>query len=51
MMGSRLLLAGGAAMLACTAAAAYSDGWLAGVLAIGWLTGFLIPGLVLARRA
>ncbi len=51
MMGSRLLLASGAAMLACTAAAAYSYAWLSGVLAIGWLVGFLIPGLVLARRA
>jgi hypothetical protein len=51
MMGSRLLLAAGGAMLACTGLAAYMDGWLSGVLAIGWLLGFLVPGLVLARGA
>jgi uncharacterized membrane protein len=51
MMGSRLLLAAGAAMLACTALAAYADSWLPGTLAIGWLIGFLVPGLVLARGA
>jgi len=51
MMGSRLLLASGAAMLACTAIAAYADTWLPGTLAIGWLLGFVVPGLVLARGA
>ena len=51
MMGSRLLLASGAAMLACTALATYFDTWLSGTLAIGWLLGFLVPGLVLARGA
>jgi hypothetical protein len=49
MMGSRLLLACGAAMLACTALASYLDTWLSGALAAGWLLGFLVPGVVLAR--
>ena len=50
-MGSRLLLAGGAAMLMATAAASLVPGWLPGVLAIGWLLGFFVPGLVLALEA
>jgi hypothetical protein len=48
MMGSRLLLGAGLGMLGCTALAAYADGWLPGVLAVGWLLGFLVPGAVLA---
>jgi hypothetical protein len=49
MMGSRLLLACGAAMLACSALASYLEALLPGALGLGWLLGFLVPGVVLAR--
>lgn len=48
-MGSRVLFAGGAAMLAATATASLVPGWLPGVLAAGWFLGYAVPGLVLAR--
>lgn len=50
-MGSRMLFASGAAMLTATATASLVPGWLPGVLAVGWLLGFFVPGLVIALRA
>jgi len=50
-MGSRLLLVCGVAMLACTAAASLVGGWMYGMLALGWVLGFLLPGVVLAFGA
>jgi hypothetical protein len=50
-MGNRVLLAGGVAMLAAVGAAGLVPGWLPGMLAIAWLAGFALPGIVLALGA
>jgi hypothetical protein len=50
-MGSRVLLAGGLAMLVAVGGASLVPGWLPGMLAIAWLAGFVGPGLVLALGA
>jgi hypothetical protein len=49
-MGSVELLLGGVAMLLATGAASLVPDWFAGVLALGWFCGFVVPGLVLAFR-
>jgi hypothetical protein len=51
LLGSRPMLAGGAAMLIATGVAAYNPDRLVGILALGWFLGFVVPGLVLALRA
>jgi hypothetical protein len=48
-MGSRVLLVGGFAMLVAVGGASFVADWLPGVLAVAWLVGFVIPGVVLAR--
>jgi hypothetical protein len=50
-MGSRVLFVGAVAMLAAVGVAALVPGWLPGILAIAWIVGFAIPGLVLALGA
>jgi hypothetical protein len=50
-MGSRVLLAGGLAMLVAVGSASLVPGWLPGMLAVAWLVGFVIPGIVLALGA
>ena len=50
-MGSRVLLAGGVAMLVAVGSASLVPGWLPGMLAVAWLVGFVIPGIVLALGA
>ena len=47
---SRLLLWGGLAMLSACALAPFASTWFDGVLAAGWLAGFVVPGIVLWRR-
>jgi hypothetical protein len=49
-MGSRILLGGGAAMLVAVGAAGFMGRWLPATLAIAWIVGFVIPGLVLATK-
>jgi hypothetical protein len=49
-MGSRILLAGGFAMLAATGVAGRMGLWLPATVAIAWCTGFLIPGIALALK-
>jgi len=49
-IGSRLLLAGGAAMLAAIAAASLVQPWLPGLLSLGWFVGYALPGLILSLR-
>jgi hypothetical protein len=50
-MGSRVLLAGGLAMLVAVGGAGLVPGWLPGMLAVAWFVGFVIPGLTLALGA
>lgn len=50
-MGSRVLFVGAVAMLAAVGAAALVPGWLPGILAIAWIVGFAVPGIVLALGA
>ncbi len=45
---SRLLLAGGAALLMASITASLVPGWFYGILALGWALGFVGPGIVLA---
>ena len=47
---SRLLMAGGIALLAASALAGFVPGWFSGTLALGWLAGLVIPGIVLWSR-
>jgi len=49
-IGSRILLAGGVAMLAAIAAASLVQPWLPGLLAFGWFVGYALPGLILSLR-
>jgi hypothetical protein len=49
-MGSVELLIGGMAMLIATGTASLVPEWFAGILAVGWCCGFLIPGVLLASR-
>jgi hypothetical protein len=46
-----VLLGGGLAMLVAVGAASLVPGWLPGILAVAWLVGFVIPGIVLALGA
>ena len=49
---SRPLMAGGIALLAASALAALVPSWFSGTLALGWLAGMVVPGIVLwSRRA
>jgi hypothetical protein len=50
-MGSRVLLAGGVAMLAAVGGAGLASEWLHGMLAVAWFVGFVIPGIALALGA
>ena len=47
---SRPLLAGGVALLAASALAGFVPSWFSGTLALGWLGGLVVPGIVLWRR-
>lgn len=47
---SRPLAWGGVALVAASVAACWLDGWFSGLLAAGWLAGFVIPGIVLVLR-
>ena len=49
---SRPLMAGGIALLAASALAGFVPAWFSGTLALGWLAGLVVPGIVLwSRRA
>ena len=49
---SRPLMAGGLALLAASALAGFVPAWFSGTLALGWLAGLVVPGIVLwSRRA
>ena len=49
---SRLLVGAGIAMLAASAIAPFASTWFDGVIAAGWLAGFVAPGILLwSRRA
>lgn len=49
---SRLLLGGGVALLAASALAGLAPGWFHGTLAMGWIAGMVVPGIVSwSRRA
>lgn len=50
LIGSLPLLLGGTAMLVAIGVAAYNRDWLAGILALAWFVGFVVPGIVLALR-
>jgi len=45
---NRALMGGGVALLAASAAASYFPTWFNGILAVGWLAGFALPGIVIA---
>ena len=45
-----MLLAGGIALLAASALAALVPSWFSGTLALGWLAGMVVPGIVLWSR-
>jgi hypothetical protein len=45
---SRLLLGGGIALLAACVAASFFPTWFDGIFALGWVFGFVVPGLILA---
>ena len=47
---SRPLLAGGIALLAASVLAVFVPGWFSGTLALGWLAGLAVPGIVLWNR-
>ena len=47
---SRTLMAGGLALLAASALAGFVPAWFSGTLALGWLAGLVVPGLVLWNR-
>lgn len=49
LQASRLLLAGGLALLATSVAACLVPAWFDGLLALGWVAGLVVPGLLLAR--
>ena len=52
LQSSRLLLAGGVALLAASALASFVPAWFHGMLALGWLAGMVVPGILLwSRRA
>ena len=46
---SRPLMAGGIALLAASAVAGFMPAWFSGTLALGWLAGLVVPGIVLWR--
>ena len=49
---SRPLMVGGMALLAASALAGFIPGWFSGTLALGWLAGLVVPGILLwSRRA
>lgn len=49
---SRPLMAGGMALVAASAVAGFVPAWFSGTLAVGWLAGLVVPGIVLwSRRA
>ena len=47
---SRPLLVGGVALLAASALAGFVPGWFSGTLALGWLAGLVVPGILLWIR-
>ena len=47
---SRPLMAGGLVLLAASALASFVPAWFSGMLALGWLAGLVVPGIVLWRR-
>ncbi|MDE2805445.1 MAG: hypothetical protein OXN18_09915 [Gemmatimonadota bacterium] len=47
---SRPLLGGGVALLTASALAGFVPSWFSGTLALGWLAGLVVPGIVLMRR-
>ena len=49
-MGSRILFAGGVAMLATIGVAGAMERWLPAAVAVAWCAGFVIPGIVLALK-
>jgi hypothetical protein len=49
-MGSRILFAGGLAMLAAVGVAGRMGTWLPATVAVAWCVGFLIPGIALAIK-
>ena len=51
LQSSRLLLAGGIAMLAACVIAPFVQTWFDGMLTAGWFAGFVVPGIVLWRRS
>ena len=48
LQASRVLLAGGLALLAANVAACFLLPWFDGLQALGWTLGFVVPGIVLA---
>ena len=46
---SRPILCGGVAMVAAVAIASFVPAWFSGILALGWVGGFVAPGIVLLR--
>lgn len=48
---SRPLLLGGVALIAASVVACFAPGWFSGILALGWMTGMVVPGVNLALRS